>query len=200
MARDQSARSRIRQYLVSSGPLEDSSGHATSALKNAVNYQGSSVAFIQMIAAMDRDGEIEREIRGKRTYRIAAAGEVAAAALAGFPAAWNTGAHQAVGGVVTGGVSAEIDYDRLARAIVGELLRVMATTVGVKVATAPAPVAAAAVDARAESLSAEHERMIAECNEYAMKLESARQKLDELLGALPDAPRVSTKDSIFSDR
>jgi hypothetical protein len=178
---------------VSSGPLEDPSGHATGVLKDAINYQGSSVAFIQMIAAMDRDGEIEREIRGKRTYRIAAAARVAAEARAALPAAWAAGAQPAAAGTANGAVPVAIDYDRLAQAIVGELLRVLATTVGAKAAPEPA------ADAAAESISAEQERLIAERNEYALKLESARQKLDELLGALPDAPRAATKDAVFSD-
>ena len=70
MSRDRTARTRIRQFLSTSGPIVDPSGYATGVLKDAIGYSGSSVAFIQLIAAMDRDGEIEREIRGKRTYKI----------------------------------------------------------------------------------------------------------------------------------
>lgn len=73
MVRDRTARMRVRQYLASSGPILDPSGLATAVLKQRIGYKGSSVAFIQLIAAMERDEEIVREIRGKRTYRIEAA-------------------------------------------------------------------------------------------------------------------------------
>ncbi|MEV0184325.1 hypothetical protein AB0I54_34325 [Streptomyces sp. NPDC050625] len=72
MARDRTARARIKQYLVQHGPLADGHGLATKVLKEAVGYEGSPVAFIQLLAAMERDGELVREIRGKRTYRITA--------------------------------------------------------------------------------------------------------------------------------
>src|ERR1700679_816497 len=70
VVRDRTARSRIRNYLAEHGPIVDSSGRATAVLKDVIGYQGSAVAFIQLITAMDKSAEIEREIRGKRTYRI----------------------------------------------------------------------------------------------------------------------------------
>src|ERR1700744_6463184 len=70
VVRDRTARSRIRNYLAERGPIVDPSGRATAVLKDAIGYQGSSVAFIQLVTAMDKSAEIEREIRGKRTYRI----------------------------------------------------------------------------------------------------------------------------------
>lgn len=79
----------------------------------AVEYQGSSVAFIQLIAAMDRDGEIEREIRGKRTYRITGVGQPSVAPQHGGPA--------------VGTPVAAIDYDLLAKAVVRELASQLAT-------------------------------------------------------------------------
>ena len=62
-ARDRSARSRIREYLIQHGPIEDPSGGATSLLKDAVGYNGNDVAFIQLVTAMDKAAEIHREIR-----------------------------------------------------------------------------------------------------------------------------------------
>ena len=70
MPRDRTARSRIRQFLADAGPVVDPSGYATSVLREAIAYEGSSVAFIQLIAAMDHDGELKREIVGKRTFQI----------------------------------------------------------------------------------------------------------------------------------
>ena len=70
MPRDQSVRNRIVEYLKSHGTVEDSSGKATSTLKQAIAYEGSDAAFTQVVAAMAKAGMLKRQIRGKRTYRI----------------------------------------------------------------------------------------------------------------------------------
>ena len=66
---------------------------ASTRLAEAVGYPGSSVAFAQLLSGMERDGLINREVRGKRTYRIPVA----------FPAV--------------------IDYDELADRVIMRLLR-----------------------------------------------------------------------------
>jgi chromosome segregation ATPase len=68
--RDQNVRNRIVEYLKSHGTVEDSSGKATSTLKQAISYEGSDAAFTQVVAAMAKAGMLKRQIRGKRTYRI----------------------------------------------------------------------------------------------------------------------------------
>lgn len=169
VARDRTARTRIRQYLADSGPLEEASGHATSALKEAIDYQGSPVAFIQLIAAMDRDGEIEREIRGKRTYRITGTGRSAtgiAPAVSHGQGSVRMEAHTTDGTAV----AVDIDYDRLAKALVREFLGA--------VASGERPAMEDEVDAA---------RLAAERDDYVRRLEEAREKLDELLGD-PNAP------------
>ena len=70
MPRDQNVRNRIVEYLKSHGTVEDSSGKATSTLKQAISYEGSDAAFTQVVAAMAKAGMLKRQIRGKRTYRI----------------------------------------------------------------------------------------------------------------------------------
>jgi hypothetical protein len=55
---------------------------ASTKLAEAVGYPGSSVAFAQLLSGMERDGLIEREVRGKRTYRITLPEGVAAARAA----------------------------------------------------------------------------------------------------------------------
>ena len=176
MARDRTARTRIRNFLVTQGPVDDPSGHATSTLAEAIAYQGSSVAFIQLIAAMDRDGEIVREIKGKRTYRIAAGKDLVP--LAGLPVLSGTsgapGADRQAGLVQTDAGTVTIDYDKLARALVRELWAFVTETV---------PAGTAAGSLEAAELVAERERLVAERNEYARRLQLARTKLDELLGA-----------------
>src|SRR6516165_9065698 len=63
-------RERIVAYLAESGELFDTNGMASTQLAAAVGYPGSSVAFAQLLSGMERSGLIERDVRGKRTYRI----------------------------------------------------------------------------------------------------------------------------------
>jgi hypothetical protein len=107
--------------------IVDPTGMASTRLAEAVGYPGSSVAFAQLLSGMERDGLITREVRGKRTYRIALSAPVpirhdsvrtgADAAVAraepvgsvpvAFPSATGTG----------------IDYDELAGRVVVHLVR-----------------------------------------------------------------------------
>jgi hypothetical protein len=63
-------REHIVAYLAEIHELFDASGMASTRLATAVGYPGSSVAFAQLLSGMERAGLIEREVRGKRTYRI----------------------------------------------------------------------------------------------------------------------------------
>src|SRR6476646_9415527 len=63
-------RERIVAYLTEAGSRADVNGMASTQLAAAVGYPGSSVAFAQLLSGMERSGLIEREVRGKRTYRI----------------------------------------------------------------------------------------------------------------------------------
>ena len=63
-------REHIIAYLTGVGELFDANGMASTQLAAAVGYPGSSVAFAQLLSGMERSGLIEREVRGKRTYRI----------------------------------------------------------------------------------------------------------------------------------
>lgn len=158
-ARDRTARVRIREYLANHGSVEDPDGRATAALKDAVEYEGSSVAFIQLVAAMDKAEEISREIRGKRTYKISTT-EVQSGA-----------ARQASDYTVPSGSAKEgfaIDYDELARALLRELARVLSGS--------SVPAQSAPRDDRAE-----RDRLVAERDEYARRLQAARQQLGTLL-------------------
>ncbi len=70
MPRRSSARQDIVDFLTANGPISDPGGRATAALKRAVGYEGNDSAFIQLVSAMARDGEIERAVRGRRTYEV----------------------------------------------------------------------------------------------------------------------------------
>jgi len=92
---------------------------ASTRLAEAVGYPGSSVAFAQLLSGMERDGLINREVRGKRTYRITLSAQPARrgaepvradAALPAVPVAF----------------PAVIDYDELADRVIMRLLRRLA--------------------------------------------------------------------------
>jgi hypothetical protein len=70
-------------HLALAGDVTNKAGMASTVLAAEVGYPGSSIAFAQLLSGMERAGLIEREVRGKRTYRItAAAGAVARVAPA----------------------------------------------------------------------------------------------------------------------
>ena len=108
------ARQRVLDALGSlGGVVVDERGRANAALRAAAGYEGSGVAFAQLLAGMERAGLISRETQAKRTYRIALRdssvgdpGAAPAPAPAGKPARW-----------VAGGPTSDVDYDRLATAL-----------------------------------------------------------------------------------
>src|ERR1700722_4267513 len=72
-------RDRIVSHLARAGPVYDENGMASAMLAREVGYPGSSVAFAQLLSGMERSGLIERDVRGKRTYRISVPPDAAAA-------------------------------------------------------------------------------------------------------------------------
>jgi septal ring factor EnvC (AmiA/AmiB activator) len=68
-------RTQVVDYLVRHGSLADPQGRATAKLREAIGYVGSVPSFTQLISTMDRTGQLTREVKGKRTYRIAAAAD-----------------------------------------------------------------------------------------------------------------------------
>jgi len=167
-------REHIVAHLAGTRELLDPGGMASTRLAAAVGYPGSSVAFAQLLSGMERSGLIERDVRGKRTYRIGlgpmAAGAEAdgdadadgadAAAAAGADtgadagAAAGAGAGAAAGAELAGagadiGVGAELggfDYDELARRLLAQVVRRLAGTVAGGAGGVGAPAASAAPD------------------------------------------------------
>jgi hypothetical protein len=43
-------------------------------IRAAIRYESSPAGFAQLLAAMEAAGEIDREVRGRRTYRVSLAG------------------------------------------------------------------------------------------------------------------------------
>jgi hypothetical protein len=89
-------RDKIISHLALVEDVEDDTGMASTRLAEAVDYPGSSVAFAQLLSGMERDGLIAREVRGKRTYRIALTEQGEQRRLAGATAAGT--AHRTRGG------------------------------------------------------------------------------------------------------
>jgi hypothetical protein len=70
---DLGARQRVLRFLMNNGPVQDPSGRASSKLRAAIEYESGPAGFAQLLAAMDAAGEIDREVRGRRTYRVSVA-------------------------------------------------------------------------------------------------------------------------------
>jgi hypothetical protein len=134
-------REHIIAYLTEVNELYDANGMASTRLAAAVGYPGSSVAFAQLLSGMERSGLIEREVRGKRTYRITlgtahAVGAGGAARAVGMPEVamavggfGGVGGPGGVGGEVGSGVgAAAFDYDELARRLLVQVVRRLAAT------------------------------------------------------------------------
>jgi hypothetical protein len=143
-------REHIIAYLTEVNELFDANGMASTQLAVAVGYPGSSVAFAQLLSGMERSGLIEREVRGKRTYRISlglahAIGSGGAARASGVPGipkvamtvgAADVGGSGGLGGAGgAGGVGSEVgsgigavgfDYDELARRLLVQIVRRLA--------------------------------------------------------------------------
>jgi hypothetical protein len=136
-------REHILAYLAEVGELFDQNGMASTQLAAAVGYPGSSVAFAQLLSGMERPGLIDREVRGKRTYRISLgraqaiglarlgrpgrAGTVGAAGLPGAAGLIGTAGASGISGAVgVAGGAAEFDYDELARRLLVQVVRRLA--------------------------------------------------------------------------
>lgn len=138
-------RDRVMSHLAASGEIRDATGMASTALAEAIGYPGSSVAFAQLLSGMERSGLIEREVRGKRTYRITAATAAGAAGAAGQGSVMGasrggqrrgrrpTGPDDDAGDrglAVAAGRAADLDYDELARRLLVQVVQRLAISPG----------------------------------------------------------------------
>ena len=113
-------REHIVAYLADTRELFDPGGMASTRLAAAVGYPGSSVAFAQLLSGMERSGLIERDVRGKRTYRIRL-GSTAGAVVDPSPAGPAGGSAVCSAGGSAGGSG--FDYDELARRLLAQVVR-----------------------------------------------------------------------------
>ena len=162
MPRDTAARQRVTAYLLGNGAVHDSSGRATSILKEAVGYQGGDAGFSQLIMSMEKAGELRREIRGRRTYRISAVASPNGREQTSSPTS-DTG---------------PIDYDELASAL---LARVAQTLSSAQRSDEPATWARRRIEqleARVDELQRELARARAEAKTNADEREELRGRLE----------------------
>ena len=122
-------------HLALTGEVRDEAGMASTVLAAEVGYPGSSIAFAQLLSGMERSGLIEREVRGKRTYRIAAVPGASAqmAATERKPARQASGPGRAAGRTAPAGEGGgsylapdgqgDFDYDELARRLLVQVVR-----------------------------------------------------------------------------
>jgi hypothetical protein len=115
-------REHIIAYLDTNTELYDPGGMASTRLAAAVGYPGSSVAFAQLLSGMERSGLIERDVRGKRTYRIRL-GSTAGAVVDPSPAGSAGGFAGGSAGGSSGGSGSGFDYDELARRLLAQVVR-----------------------------------------------------------------------------
>lgn len=123
-------RDLVMSHLGAVGEVSDPGGRASAALAAAVGYPGSSAAFAQLLSGMERSGLIEREVRGKRTYRIAPASQAPRAPDPRDPRETREPrepreprAALARDHVPGPGAGSGIDYDKLARLLLAEAAR-----------------------------------------------------------------------------
>jgi len=207
-------REHIIAYLTGTPELSDPGGMASTRLAAAVGYPGSSVAFAQLLSGMERSGLVERDVRGKRTYRIRL-GPAAAEATAGVNGlagmlAPTAGPHA---GPHAGAEPAGFDYDELARRLLAEIVRRLAGAepagTGTEPAGAGAEPAGAGVDASAAALReavahletelasawTKHGRLAEENARLREQLRAAEQSLALAWESLRSLPAVAGLDS-----
>jgi hypothetical protein len=121
-------REHIIAYLTEVNELFEANGMASTQLAAAVGYPGSSVAFAQLLSGMERSGLIEREVRGKRTYRISLgpAHAIGSGRAAGIPEVAMAAGVAGAGEVGSSIGAAGFDYDELARRLLVQVVRRLA--------------------------------------------------------------------------
>jgi hypothetical protein len=196
-------RDRIIVHLAGADEIADPAGMASTRLAEAVGYPGSSVAFAQLLSGMERDGLIEREVRGKRTYRITLADGVSAARAGlaagltaglgggpgpttavrpGPPAVSGSGGRAGLDGngkrlpAPPASAPAGFDYDELARRLLVQVVRRLAATpADMQQTVAALELELATAWSRHGTLTAENVRLREELVRTQRDLDSARE-------------------------
>jgi hypothetical protein len=193
-------REHIIAYLADNTELFDPGGMASTRLAAAVGYPGSSVAFAQLLSGMERSGLIERDVRGKRTYRIG---------LGSMAGADQAGEGSAVGSVAgsTVGSAAGFDYDELARRLLAQVVRRLAGTGFSDPAVAPDLATlretVTGLEYELADAWAKHGKLAEENVRLREQLRAAEQSLElarESLRRLPNAADLDSSEVLLLQR
>jgi hypothetical protein len=192
-------RDRIISHLGAVADISDPGGMASTRLAEAVGYPGSSVAFAQLLSGMERDGLIAREVRGKRTYRI-----ILAPGVQPGRARSDSASKAADGGAVTaravvagtaekgatadaapallgpaGQAAARFDYDELARRLLIQVIRRLATPPeGHEGIVADLTRELSEARGQASTLTAENRELREQLSQVRRSLDQARSSLE----------------------
>jgi hypothetical protein len=196
-------REHIIAYLTGTPELSDPGGMASTRLAAAVGYPGSSVAFAQLLSGMERSGLVERDVRGKRTYRIRlgpAAAEAEAAGVNGLAGVSGlAGMLAPATGPHAGEEPAGFDYDELARRLLSEIVRRLAGAepagAGADASSAALREAVAHLETELASAWTKHGRLAEENARLREQLRAAEQSLALAWESLRSLPVVAGLDS-----
>jgi hypothetical protein len=201
-------RQQILNYLRVNGAIVDPSGLAARQLGEAIESNSTSSGLAQLLAAMERSGQIHREVRGKRTYLIALGpapgrasveggrgGEaVAVPSTAGEPARSARARLGAEALVPVDLVGADVDYDELALALLRRVARSLTETSEAgasNLGTARAQRRIVNLERRINEMErtqarahAENAQLSEENTDLRTRLEAASQTIDTLMGQL----------------
>ena len=172
MPRDNAARQRIIDLLATHGPVTDKSGRATSVLKEKVGYEQSDAGFSQLVSAMEKDGQITREIRGKRTFTITGTAAPMIPKVTKLPTRGE--------GIVTEHPAGTegIDYDELATALLARTAQVLASAQEPTDAAGWARRRMQQLEGRIDELERELARAKAEAKTFADERDELRGQLE----------------------
>jgi hypothetical protein len=187
--------SEVLDVLRADGDVVDPNGHATAKLFERVTFDTSAVVFSQLLAKMERDGLIGREIAGKRTYAIRL---LKRPISPGSPKANGSDTRQTAHSTADP-VARGLDYDSLARS----LLKVIAREMTVTKDALPKPEHGRSRDKRLQQLTNEtsrlekelhelrkdRERLISRCKELEQTLSRAFENLAVLQERIEGTPR-----------
>jgi hypothetical protein len=173
-------RDRVMAHLLMAGEVTDPSGLASTVLAEAVGYPGSSVAFAQLLSGMERSGLINREVRGKRTYRITPvrAAPAPARPAPALPRGGKGGAREAAAAGTE-----DFDYDELARQLLRQVVQRLGAEPGPAEDAVPGPAAGGGEASLARTVaSLEHKLASVRSRQRRLTEENAKLR-EQLRGA-----------------